>query len=156
MTEIEGYVREADEAIATAYDPDYDSDIRQIYATVAVANATMAAAGVLAQIRDQLGLIGELVAADPAISHVVATRQIITEMREQIDTMVRDIVTGQKAWCQLFSEPGAGSDLAGLTCKAVRDGIADALGIDDGDDSLTWEYSQAVGKEYAVEVEIKT
>ncbi|MGN6696265.1 MAG: acyl-CoA dehydrogenase family protein [Aquihabitans sp.] len=42
--------------------------------------------------------------------------------QEQIDTMVKDIVTGQKAWCQLFSEPGAGSDLAGLTTKAVRDG----------------------------------
>ncbi len=42
--------------------------------------------------------------------------------REQIDTYVRDIVTGQKAWCQLFSEPGAGSDLAGLTCKAELDG----------------------------------
>ena len=35
--------------------------------------------------------------------------------QEQIDEFVRDIVTGQKAWCQLFSEPGAGSDLAGLT-----------------------------------------
>ncbi|MGV3760419.1 MAG: acyl-CoA dehydrogenase family protein [Actinomycetota bacterium] len=42
--------------------------------------------------------------------------------QEQIDTMVRDIVTGQKAWCQLFSEPGAGSDLAGLQCRAVKDG----------------------------------
>lgn len=42
--------------------------------------------------------------------------------QEQIDLYVRDIVTGQKAWCQLFSEPGAGSDLAGLTCKAERDG----------------------------------
>jgi alkylation response protein AidB-like acyl-CoA dehydrogenase len=42
--------------------------------------------------------------------------------REQIDTYVRDIVTGQKAWCQLFSEPGAGSDLAGLTTKAIKDG----------------------------------
>jgi len=40
----------------------------------------------------------------------------------QIDTYVRDIVTGQQAWCQLFSEPGAGSDLAGLTTRAVRDG----------------------------------
>jgi alkylation response protein AidB-like acyl-CoA dehydrogenase len=42
--------------------------------------------------------------------------------QEQIDLYVRDIVTGQKAWCQLFSEPGAGSDLAGLTTKAVKDG----------------------------------
>ncbi|MEY2473101.1 MAG: hypothetical protein QOK28_2430 [Actinomycetota bacterium] len=42
--------------------------------------------------------------------------------QEQIDTLVRDIVTGQKAWCQLFSEPGAGSDLAGLTTKAIKDG----------------------------------
>jgi alkylation response protein AidB-like acyl-CoA dehydrogenase len=42
--------------------------------------------------------------------------------KEQIDTYVRDIVTGQRAWCQLFSEPGAGSDLVGLTCRAVQDG----------------------------------
>ena len=42
--------------------------------------------------------------------------------QEQIDLYVRDIVTGQKAWCQLFSEPGAGSDLAGLQSKAIKDG----------------------------------
>ncbi|HLT17153.1 MAG TPA: acyl-CoA dehydrogenase family protein [Acidimicrobiales bacterium] len=42
--------------------------------------------------------------------------------QEQIDTMVRDIVTGKRAWCQLFSEPGAGSDLAGLQCRAIKDG----------------------------------
>ena len=41
---------------------------------------------------------------------------------EQIKLYVEDIVTGRKAWCQLFSEPGAGSDLAGLTTKAVKDG----------------------------------
>ncbi|MFT3851218.1 MAG: acyl-CoA dehydrogenase family protein [Ilumatobacteraceae bacterium] len=41
---------------------------------------------------------------------------------EQVEQFVRPIVTGQRAWCQLFSEPGAGSDLAGLGCKAVRDG----------------------------------
>ncbi len=42
--------------------------------------------------------------------------------QEQIDHFVRDIVTGQRAWCQLFSEPGAGSDLAGLTTRAELDG----------------------------------
>jgi alkylation response protein AidB-like acyl-CoA dehydrogenase len=41
---------------------------------------------------------------------------------EQKKRYLRDIVTGQKAWCQLFSEPGAGSDLAGLQARAVKDG----------------------------------
>jgi alkylation response protein AidB-like acyl-CoA dehydrogenase len=40
----------------------------------------------------------------------------------QIDRYVRDIVTGRQAWCQLFSEPQAGSDLAGLQTKAFKDG----------------------------------
>jgi len=41
---------------------------------------------------------------------------------EQVEQLVGPIVTGQHAWCQLFSEPGAGSDLAGLSCKAELDG----------------------------------
>ncbi|MBV6508066.1 MAG: putative acyl-CoA dehydrogenase FadE17 [Acidimicrobiales bacterium] len=36
--------------------------------------------------------------------------------------LLRPIATGEDAWCQLFSEPGSGSDLAGLTTSAVRDG----------------------------------
>ena len=36
--------------------------------------------------------------------------------------LLRPIVTGEDTWCQLFSEPGNGSDLAGLTTHARRDG----------------------------------
>ncbi|HTO55500.1 MAG TPA: acyl-CoA dehydrogenase family protein [Myxococcota bacterium] len=32
--------------------------------------------------------------------------------------LLRNIVTGEDTWCQLFSEPGSGSDLAGLTTRA--------------------------------------
>ena len=44
----------------------------------------------------------------------IATHGTDTQIREYIPK----ILNGQHAWCQLFSEPGAGSDLAGLQCKA--------------------------------------
>lgn len=45
-------------------------------------------------------------------------------------------------------------NLAGA-CKSIRDGIADALGIDDGSELVTWTYRQEKDKGYAVRVTVK-
>lgn len=47
---------------------------------------------------------------------------IVNGSEEQKSTYLPQILKGEKVWCQGFSEPGAGSDLAGLNTKAVIDG----------------------------------
>jgi alkylation response protein AidB-like acyl-CoA dehydrogenase len=41
---------------------------------------------------------------------------------EMKQTLLPRIFSGEDVWCQLFSEPSAGSDVAGLAMRAVRDG----------------------------------
>lgn len=57
--------------------------------------------------------LGYLLAAPTIVAHG-------NERQKQTDLL--NILNGQDAWCQLFSEPGAGSDLASLGTKAVKDG----------------------------------
>ena len=40
-------------------------------------------------------------------------------------------------------------------CKALRDGIADRLGVDDADSRITWRYKQDVRPEFGVTVKIE-
>ena len=41
---------------------------------------------------------------------------------DQLKKYLRPLFTGEEIWCQLFSEPGSGSDFAGLSAKGVKDG----------------------------------
>src|SRR5215218_6217472 len=48
---------------------------------------------------------------------------IVTHGSDEVkQRFLRPMFTGEEKWCQLFSEPGAGSDFAGLGTRAVRDG----------------------------------
>ena len=59
----------------------------------------------------------------PGLGPMLAAPTIIAHASEELkQRFVRAVLVGDHAWCQLFSEPGAGSDLAGLQTRAERDG----------------------------------
>ncbi len=57
------------------------------------------------------------------IGHGMGAPMLLTHGTDvQKQRHLRPLFTGEEVWCQLFSEPGAGSDVAGLSTRAVRDG----------------------------------
>jgi alkylation response protein AidB-like acyl-CoA dehydrogenase len=57
------------------------------------------------------------------IGHGMSAPTIVMHGSEdQKARYLRPLFTGEEIWCQLFSEPGAGSDVAGLSSRAVKDG----------------------------------
>ncbi|MEZ7003049.1 acyl-CoA dehydrogenase family protein [Streptomyces sp. AD55] len=80
----------------------------------AVADAELAAAGAPDNEPRRIG-IGLGMAAPTILHHGT---------EEQKRRFLRPLWTGEEVWCQLFSEPGAGSDLAALGTRAVRRGDA--------------------------------
>jgi len=62
---------------------------------------------------DRLDAIGAGFAGPTLIEHGTAAQK---------QRFLQKILSGEELWCQLFSEPGAGSDLAALKARAIRDG----------------------------------
>ncbi len=63
----------------------------------------------------------------PSFFHVIghgmgAPVMVAHGTEDQQRRHLKPLFTGEEVWCQLFSEPGAGSDVAGLSSRAIRDG----------------------------------
>jgi len=67
----------------------------------------------LAQVPPFLNMVGCVLAGSALLAFGTS---------EQQAEHLRAIITGERIWCQLFSEPDAGSDLASLSTRAERDG----------------------------------
>ncbi len=83
--------------------------------------ATVAEGDAIAARLAERGVLGAPVGAGMAI--VAPTLAVHADADAgQVEALLRPIVTGRTAWCLLFSEPGAGTDLASLTTTATADG----------------------------------
>jgi len=73
-------------------------------------------------VRDSFQEIGAVGVAQGGGTALAAVTLLEHGSEDQKRHLLRPIITGEDTWCQLFSEPGSGSDLAGLTTRADESG----------------------------------
>jgi alkylation response protein AidB-like acyl-CoA dehydrogenase len=126
-----GVVEEAQAWVAEAWDPELT--LREWWGRLAAAGYAFPTwpkgKGGLGASPGDARAIGEVLAAAGAVGAPGGLGQmmggpVVLEhgTEEQQDQWVPKLAAGLESWCQLFSEPGAGSDLASLSTRAVRDG----------------------------------
>ena len=126
-----GVVEEAQSWVAEAWSPDLT--LREWWGRLAEAGYAFpswpkgrggvgASAGEAREIAETLAAAGAI--GPPGGLGQMMGGPVVLEhgTEEQQDRWVSRLAAGLESWCQLFSEPGAGSDLASLSTRAVRDG----------------------------------
>ena len=73
-------------------------------------------------VRDEFVRVGAVGTAGGSAMALAAPTMVEHGSDDVKSRLLRPAITGEHTWCQLFSEPGSGSDLAGLTTRAERDG----------------------------------
>ena len=73
-------------------------------------------------VEDEFAEVGAVRTARQGIRLLAAATLLEHGNDEQKSQFLRRILTGEDTWCQLFSEPGSGSDLAGATTRAELKG----------------------------------
>lgn len=79
-------------------------------------------AGLAAVVDEEFARIGAVGVAKAGIRRLAAATLLAHGTPAQKQQFLRRSLSGEDTWCQLFSEPGSGSDLAGATTKAERKG----------------------------------
>ena len=69
-------------------------------------------------VEEEFGAVGAIGVARAGIRMLAAATLLDHGTQMHKEKFLRRILTGEDTWCQLFSEPGSGSDLAGATTRA--------------------------------------
>jgi alkylation response protein AidB-like acyl-CoA dehydrogenase len=69
-------------------------------------------------VEEEFAAVGAVSAARSGVRHLAAATLLEHGSDTQKKKYLRRILTGEDTWCQFFSEPGSGSDLAGATTRA--------------------------------------